>query len=35
LSDELGDELRSPNILSVSVFIEETPGQGAAFQHER
>jgi 6-pyruvoyltetrahydropterin/6-carboxytetrahydropterin synthase len=35
LSDELGDELRSPNILSVSVFIEETPGQGAAFQRER
>lgn len=31
LSAELGDELRSPNILAVSVFIEETPGQGAAY----
>ena len=28
----LGAELASPNILSVSVLIEETPGQGAAFE---
>ena len=35
LSAELGDELHNGNILSVSVFIEETPGQGAAFHHDR
>jgi 6-pyruvoyltetrahydropterin/6-carboxytetrahydropterin synthase len=28
----LGAELASPNILSVAVLIEETPGQGAAFE---
>lgn len=35
LSAELGDALHSPNILAVSVYIEETPGQGAAFRRER
>lgn len=35
LAAELGDELRSPNILAVSVFIEETPGQGAAYHRDR
>lgn len=34
LAAELGDELRSPNILAVSVLIEETPGQGAAYHRE-
>ncbi len=32
LEAELGPELRSENILSVAVYIEETPGQGAAFE---
>ena len=35
LSAELGEALHSPNILSVSVYIEETPGQGAAFRRGR
>lgn len=35
LQSALGAELASPNILSVSVLIEETPGQGAAFIRER
>lgn len=32
LSAELGEDLRSTNILGVTVYIEETPGQGAAYR---
>ena len=32
LGAELGSELGSENILSIAVYIEETPGQGAAFE---
>jgi 6-pyruvoyltetrahydropterin/6-carboxytetrahydropterin synthase len=32
LEAELGPELHADNILSVAVYIEETPGQGAAFE---
>ena len=32
LEAELGPELHADNILSVGVYIEETPGQGAAFE---
>ena len=32
LEAELGTELHADNILSVAVYIEETPGQGAAFE---
>jgi hypothetical protein len=32
LGAELGSELETGNILSVMVYIEETPGQGAAFE---
>jgi 6-pyruvoyltetrahydropterin/6-carboxytetrahydropterin synthase len=32
LGAELGPELGSENILSIAVYIEETPGQGAAFE---
>lgn len=35
LAAELGDGLRSPNILALSVFIEETPGQGASYHVDR
>lgn len=33
LSAELDTELGSKNVLSVSVFIEESPGQGASYTH--
>jgi 6-pyruvoyltetrahydropterin/6-carboxytetrahydropterin synthase len=35
LQTELGSVLDSENILSVSVLVEETPGQGAAYQRDR
>lgn len=33
LSAELDSELKSKNVISVSVYIEESPGQGAAYHH--
>ncbi len=35
LRAELDDHFKSPNLLSVSVYIEESPGQGAAYTYAK
>lgn len=35
LKAELEDEFKDPNVLSVQVYIEESPGQGAAYTYAK